>query len=32
MSESDALRADAEDMAELVAIEKQLPKGGKDVA
>lgn len=29
---ADALRADAEDMAELEAIEKQLPKGGKDVA
>jgi hypothetical protein len=28
----DALRADAEDMAELAAIEKLLPKGGKDVA
>lgn len=26
---ADALRADAEDMAELEAIEKQLPKGGK---
>lgn len=29
---ADALRADAEDMAELEAIEKRLPKGGKDVA
>lgn len=29
---ADALRADAEDMAELEAIEKCLPKGGKDVA
>lgn len=30
--QADALRADAEDMAELAAIEKQLPRGGKDVA
>ena len=29
---ADVLRADAEDMAELEAIEKCLPKGGKDVA
>lgn len=29
---ADALQADAEDMAELAAIEKLLPRGGKDVA
>lgn len=32
MSELDALQADAEDIAELKALEKQLPKGDKDVA